>query len=306
MDIAIALKRQHGLTPNMHLTCTNMEKQKVIDALTSCKEAGITNIVALRGDPPAGQEAWAAVEGGFNCALDLVKFIRAEHGDFFHLSVAGYPEGHPNSISVLEDTSGLSESELARCARFVNVDGKEELYVCKDADFEKEMEYLKQKIDAGGDCIITQLFFDTDVFTTFVEKCRAAGITVPIIPGIMCCSSKGGFGRMTKFCKTRVPADLQQQVDNVVEDADMKAVGISYGTALCKKLLDTGTPGLHFYTLNAGAVTDAVMANLTAMGYNLTNKVANGTASSAATADTNIGGEQVETVFEATMAKASV
>lgn len=279
MDIAKSLKNDHAHVPNMHLTCTNMEKQKVHDALASCKELGITNIVALRGDPPAGQKAWAPVEGGFTCALDLVKFIRFEHKDFFCVSVAGYPEGHPNSMTRVEDLSELTDSERARCATLPSEEAgaADEIWVCKDAAFEGELDYLKQKVDAGANCIITQLFFDVDVFFTFVEKCRQKGITVPILPGIMCVSSKAGLGRMVKFCKTRIPADFKVLVDGVSEEAQMKPVSVTYTTDMCKKLLDGGAPGLHFYTLNQGAVTTAVCDNLVAMGYNITSSTTEST-----------------------------
>jgi len=119
----------------------------VREALQSCLDGGIRNIVALRGDPTEGEEEWTATEGGFTCALDLVKYIRKEFGDVFGIAVAGYPEGHPNAITELKEgeEANLSESELARCSHF---DGK--YYVCKDEDFKKEMIYLKEKVDAGS------------------------------------------------------------------------------------------------------------------------------------------------------------
>jgi methylenetetrahydrofolate reductase (NADPH) len=138
-----------GHVANMHLTCTNLPgqdpKAAVRDALQAAMDGGIRNIVALRGDPPAGQDDWVAAEGGFSCALDLVVFIREEFGDTFGVSVAGYPEGHPNAISEIESEEGLSAEELLRCSKF---DGK--VYCCKDADYAKEMDYLKLKVDAGA------------------------------------------------------------------------------------------------------------------------------------------------------------
>lgn len=139
-----------------------MPEEKITEALKGCKEAGIRNIVALRGDPPRGQEKWEATEGGFSCALDLVKHIRKEYGDYFCLAVAGYPEGHPNMIHKVEDESALTATEKARAVAMP--DG---LHVCSDADFAKEMEYLKAKVDAGADLIITQMFFDETVFIAF-------------------------------------------------------------------------------------------------------------------------------------------
>jgi methylenetetrahydrofolate reductase (NADPH) len=142
--------QQHGHVSNMHLTCTNQgkgvdPKKAVHDALTIAKDNGIRNIVALRGDPPAGEEEWKAVEGGFKCGLDLVVYIREHFGETFGISVAGYPEGHPNAISEVEDPTSMSEAEMGRSSTF---DGK--IYTCKDADYKNEMDYLKKKIDAGS------------------------------------------------------------------------------------------------------------------------------------------------------------
>ena len=138
-----------GHVANLHMTCTNMgdnnPKQYIEDQLLVAKEGGIRNIVALRGDPPAGQEEWKAAEGGFTCALDLVEFIREKHGDTFGISVAGYPEGHPNAISLVQEGETLTPSEEGRASTF---DGK--VYVCKDEDYKKEMDYLKKKVDAGA------------------------------------------------------------------------------------------------------------------------------------------------------------
>lgn len=151
----------------------------VDDALEAAKSAGIRNIVALRGDAPAGQAAWAPIEGGFACALDLVQHIRKLYGDFFGISVAGYPEGHPTVIKPVADLGReLTETEKGRLVTTPEGD-----FVCSDADFDNELAYLKKKVDAGADFIITQMFFDTEVFIAFVSACRAAGITVPIMPG---------------------------------------------------------------------------------------------------------------------------
>lgn len=143
---------------NMHLTCTNIEAAKVDEALSTAMANGIRNIVALRGDAPAGQEKWEATEGGFNCALDLVKHIRAKFGGEFCISVAGYPEGHPDKISLVEGGVGsLSASEKRRCSVAVGADGQEVVQVCRDADFAAELAYLKEKVDAGADFILTQV-----------------------------------------------------------------------------------------------------------------------------------------------------
>ena len=150
LDIANQLKKT-GHVANMHMTCTNMEKdgdpkKAVHSALQTAKDSGIMNIVALRGDPAHGQEEWTAADGGFTCALDLVEYIRENFGSEFGISVAGYPEGHPNAISLVEDPSTMTEAEKARSS----TDDEGKVYTCRDEDYKKEMDYLKKKIDAGG------------------------------------------------------------------------------------------------------------------------------------------------------------
>jgi methylenetetrahydrofolate reductase (NADPH) len=190
----------------------------------------------------------------------LVKYIRKEFGSEFGVSVAGYPEGHPNAISELKDgeEENLSESEKTRVSEF---DGK--LYVCKDEDYKKEMDYLKEKVDAGADAIITQMFFDVEVFKTFVVDCRKWGIECPVIPGLMCINAYGGFKKMSKFCKTRVPKDLEAKMESIKDDAaEVKKFGVQFGAEVCQSLVDSGVEVLHFYTLNLEKVvygiTDAL------------------------------------------------
>ena len=167
-------------------------------------------------------------------------------------------------MTKVDDLSTLTPTELERCASFTNENGEVETTVCRDADYEIELKYLKEKVDAGANAIITQLFFDNNVFISFVESCRKIGITVPIIPGIMCISSKGGFDRMTKFCKTRVPQELSARVNAAADDNEAKEIGINVGYEMCKELLEKGTTnGLHFYTLNMGNVTSGIVAKLT-------------------------------------------
>lgn len=257
LDLSTNAKTSFGLDVNMHLTCTNMEMEKVYHALKHCRANGIRNICALRGDPPVGQE-WKAIEGGFTCALDLIRFIRKEHGDWFGISCAGYPEGHPNRISAMPADHVFSPTELARRT----IDKAGVYHVCTDADYAKEITYLKEKVDAGADVIITQLFFSVDVFMHFVRECRAAGIMVPILPGIMPISSYGGFHRMTGFCKTFVPAFILEDLEKIKgDDAAVKAYGAATIGALCKQLLDTKeVKFLHFYTLNTEPATQDILA----------------------------------------------
>lgn len=248
---------------NLHLTCTNMEKEgdpvkAVHDALQSAYDGGIRNIVALRGDPPHGQDEWKAVDGGFTCGLDLVQYIRKHFGDGFGIAVAGYPEGHPNAITEVDSIDGLSEAEKGRYSSF---DGN--FYVCKDEDYKKEMDYLKKKVDAGADLIITQMFFDVEVFKTFVNDCRRWGIECPVIPGLMCINAYPGFKKMTKFCKTRVPKDLEEKIDGLKDDAiALKAYGVEFGAKVCDALIKFGVECLHFYTLNLEKVVYGITDTL--------------------------------------------
>lgn len=144
-----------GHVANLHLTCTNISttqhpKDYLLEQLNAAKAGGIRNIVALRGDPPEGQSEWKAESSDFTCALDLVTFIRANYDDYFGIAVAGYPEGHPNAITKIDDPSTLTPTEQARASVFDNV-----TYVCKDDDYEKEMDYLKKKVDAGAGTVHT-------------------------------------------------------------------------------------------------------------------------------------------------------
>ena len=150
----------------------------------------------------------------------------------------------------------LSPTELARCSFQSDAEGNELIYVCKDCDFLKEIEYLKSKVDAGADLIITQMFFDCKVFDSFVTCCRNAGINVPIIPGIMCLSSYGGFQRMTSICKTRVTKELTEEIEKVKNnDDEFKVFGVNLGIKMCNSLINSKVPGLHFYTLNSSVST---------------------------------------------------
>ena len=221
----------------MHLTCTNMPVEKLEAALQQCKQAGIRNILALRGDPPHGEEKFTQVEGGFSCALDLVKYIREKHGDYFGICVSGYPEAHTDQI----------------------VEDPEEMKI----KYWEDIEYLKKKVEAGADFIITQLFYDVDLFLKFVVDCKSAGITAPILPGIMPIMNYGGFKRMTSFCKTFVPEHVSDVLETIKDnDAAIKAYGISLGTQMCQRLLDSGVPGVHMYTLNLDKSAVGILKNV--------------------------------------------
>jgi len=264
MQMSKNFKKMFNCEVNMHLTCTNITESSVKDALVEAKEGDITSICALRGDPPVGQDKWAATDGGFNCALDLVKFIKSEYGDFFSLAVAGYPEGHPNAITEVTDVEALSETEKSRLIKLA--DGK--LMVCTDKSFKTELDYLKAKVDAGANLILTQLFYDVDVFLAFVKACREMGIKCPILPGIMPLATYQGFKRMTGFCRTRIPDEVAEEMEAVKDDdAEFKKYGIELVVRMCKRIWATGTvPALHFYCLNQ---YDTVFKILTALGIEI-------------------------------------
>ncbi|KAJ0978147.1 hypothetical protein J5N97_013621 [Dioscorea zingiberensis] len=237
LDIANKMQNTICVETMMHLTCTNMPVEKIDHALDTIKSNGIQNVLALRGDPPHGQDKFVQVEGGFACALDLVKHIRAKYGDYFGITVAGYPEAHPDMIQ----SNGVATLEA----------------------YTNDLAYLKRKVDAGADLIVTQLFYDTDIFLKFVNDCRQIGITCPIVPGIMPINNYKGFLRMTGFCKTRIPADIKAALEPIKDNEEaVKAYGIHLGTEMCKKILAHGIKTLHIYTLNMEKSALAILMNL--------------------------------------------
>lgn len=221
LELSGNIQKYLGVDVMMHLTCTNMPAGNVLNGLEGAKAHGIHNILALRGDPPAGKE-WTKCEDGFEHGTDLVSFIRANYGDYFNICVAGYPEGHP---------AGYLEGKMS---------------------YADEMAYLKEKVDAGSDFIITQMFYDVDAFLEFVKRCRDDGITVPILPGILPIQNYRGFQKMTDFCKTKVPQAIRDAMEPIKDDdAAVKEFGIRLGVDMCRRILKSGLcPGIHFYTLN--------------------------------------------------------
>ena len=218
----------YGLETCMHLTCTDMERSKVDEALDAAFQAGCTNILALRGDPPREQEEWKAIDGGFRYAKDLVEYIRKTYEDHFDIGVAGYPEGC--------DT---------------------------EEDPEILMEHLKQKINAGGTFIVTQMFYDVDNFLEWVQKVRAAGITAPIVPGIMPIQTHAAFLRRANFSNCNIPEEWTARLEPIKnDDAAVREVGKELVVAMCQKILDAGIPFLHFYTMNLAQSTRMTLEEL--------------------------------------------
>jgi methylenetetrahydrofolate reductase (NADPH) len=220
----------YGLETCMHLTCTDMERSKVDDALKECYNAGCTNILALRGDPPREQEKWEAAEGGFRVAADLIKYIKQKYGDHFDIGVAGYPEGPDETTSA-----------------------------------DEHIVFLKEKIDAGGTFIVTQACYDADIFIDWAKKVRAAGIpeSVPIIPGIMPISTYAAFVRRAKWTNSHVPPTWYAQLDPVKDDDSIvREIGRDLMTGFCQRLLDFGIKHLHFYTMNLAGGSRMILEKL--------------------------------------------
>lgn len=206
-----------GLDVLMHLTCTNLTVNDLRDILNAAKSLGIKNILALRGDLPKGAYQWQSFKNGLSYAIDLVRLIREEFRDYFCIGIAGFPEGNPQSVA--------SDNDIL---------------------------YLKQKVDAGADFIITQFFYSTKVFIEFVTKCRRQGITCPIIPGMMPIQSYSSLEKMTRYCKTHVPEfiwnDLLPIRDN---DEEVKAYGVDLCMKMCNEIRkELNCTYFHFYTLN--------------------------------------------------------
>eukprot|EP00941_MAST-03F_sp_MAST-3F-sp1_P004166 g4166.t1 len=218
LDLAIVIQKCLGLEVLLHLTCTGLSRDELRDILQRAKDGGIQNILALRGDAAGGTAEWKPVENGFTYAIDLVKFIKTEFDDYFGIAVAGFPEGHIESSSA-----------------------------------ETDIQHLKEKIDAGADFVITQLFYDVDLCINFIKKCRSAGITCPIIPGIMPIQTYSSLRRTAKYCKVSVPDSITKALEPFqANDADVKKFGIELGVKMIKALMKESilVPGFHFYTLN--------------------------------------------------------
>jgi len=251
------------MNPMMHLTCTNMPAEKIDEALDFCAANGIRNILALRGDPPAGKEKWEAVETGFSCALDLVKYIQKTHPGKFSITVAGYPEGHPNVRKPIPmDTWNPKTNIPFYWAAAQNAEGVWE--GVSYADWHAELLYLKAKVDAGAELVTTQLFYDVDLFLNFVKDARRVGIRVPILPGIMPIRNAGSFRRMTGFCKTVVPPILNKTVELLKDDNDkLEEFGLVWITEMMKKIFASGViASIHIYTMNTESLPKRILDGL--------------------------------------------
>lgn len=230
LRIVEEIKHKIGLEVAAHLTCVAHSRSEIEKILTTLHAKGIENIVALRGDPPQGEAQFKAPPEGFHYAAELVRFIRQhpQLGKAFDLSVAGYPEGHPE---------------------------------CKVRS--QDLEHLKQKVDEGADAVVTQLFFDNRHYFDSVKRARTIGIKVPIVPGIMPVTHGPQIEKFSRMCGAEIPQEIHEAIARFGEDqASIMKFGVEYATRQCVELLRGGAPGLHFYTLNQSLATRQIFANL--------------------------------------------
>ena len=237
-DLTLAIseyaQQYFGVEALMHLTCTNMTVEELKQVLVAARHVGIENILALRGDPPKGALTWEPVPDGCANAIDLVRLIRQEHGDYFGIAVAGFPEGHPQHTPPSSSSSSSSQQTTD-----------------VSHDHASDIVHLKEKLDAGADFVLTQFFYDPAIFLEYMKQCRAAGIDCPIIPGMMPIQSYQSFFKMTQYGKTRVPDKIWQDLAPIRDnDAAVKDYGVKLCLEMCETLLAAGVPGFHFYTLN--------------------------------------------------------
>ena len=234
LRIVEEIKHKIGLEVAAHLTCVAHSREEIERLLETLSRKRIENIVALRGDPVQGDACFKAPKDGFHYASELVKFIRQHPtlGRSFALSVAGYPEGHPE---------------------------------CKDKA--KDLEHLKRKVDQGADMVVTQLFLNNDHYFSFVEQARKIGIRVPIVPGIMPVTHGPQIEKFTRMCGVEIPQLIKEAIVRFGDDQTaITAFGIEYATRQCEELLKGGAPGLHFYTLNQSLATRKIYEDLDLAG----------------------------------------
>jgi methylenetetrahydrofolate reductase (NADPH) len=216
--------RADGMEAAPHISCVGGTRASLGEVLSEYKRHGIRHLVALRGDMPSG----VGEAGDFRYASDLVAFIRRETGDWFHVDVAAYPEYHPQSRNPQEDLSAF-----------------------------------RRKVDAGADSAITQYFFNADAYWHFVDESAAAGVTIPIVPGIMPIASFAKLARFSDACGAEIPRWIRRKLESYYDDTEsIRAFGLDVVTGLCAGLLARGAPGLHFYTLNTAPLTVEIWRRL--------------------------------------------
>lgn len=232
LKYAKCLHEDYGYRVMPHLTCVGHSRDELCEIISQFKDSGLNQIMALRGDPPQGETDFQPHPDGLRYANELVHLIREVHPDCT-IGVAGYPEKHPEA--------GSAEIDLLN---------------------------LKRKVDAGGDFVTTQLFFDNQIYFGFVERCRDAGIQVPILPGLLCITSAEQARRFCKLCGTSIPSELESQLEDAGEDKErVEALGIEWIQQQARELLEKGAPGIHLYILNRSGPAIQLMEGLKDSGF---------------------------------------
>jgi methylenetetrahydrofolate reductase (NADPH) len=226
IEIVKRIKDEFGLEAMAHFTCVGATVSQLRETLDEMAAAGIDNVLALRGDPPDGQQDWVRTEGGLEYSRELVQLI---DGDYpFAIGAACFPETHIHAESA-----------------------------------DSDLRYLAEKVQAGVDFLITQMFFDNSYYFDFVARARAAGVEVPIIPGVMPITRVGQVERMAQMCGSEIPEGLRGELRARADDAEaVLDFGVAYATLQCSELLAAGAPGIHFYTLNRSPATRAILSAL--------------------------------------------
>ena len=219
LEIVQRIKEEFDLEAMAHFTCVDQTVEEIQTTLARMREAGIDNVLALRGDPPQGQAEWTKTEGGLEYSHELVRLIRSDHP--FTVGAACFPETHIHAASPEDD-----------------------------------LRFLKEKVDAGVDFLITQMFFDNALYFDFVERARAIGIDVPIIPGIWPITNVAQIQKVTEMCGATISSEMRDEPEAALD------FGVAYATLQCAELLHQGAPGIHFYTLNRSPATRAILGAL--------------------------------------------
>lgn len=225
LETVVEIQGEGNIDAAPHISCISSTRAELLELLTTYRDHGVRRLVALRGDLPSGAGGGL---GDFRYAAELVAFIREHFADEFKIEVAAYPEFHPQA-----------------------------------ANAQKDLEHFRQKVAAGADAAITQYFYNPDAYFTFLDRVRAMGVEVPVIPGIMPIINYTQLARFSDACGAEIPRYIRKQLEAYGDDtASIRAFGTEVVSRLCQRLLDNGAPGLHFYSMNQAEPSEAIWRNL--------------------------------------------